>query len=175
MTDSAGTIEFDANPRTLVPVGLMMIALTGVSALFVLLVPDGLSFMMVVGWVVLIFFGAVTAWIMWRVVMLKGPVVIVSATGIRDVRLARETIPWLDVRGISTWGKPGKEVMVLDVAPDATRRLKLTPTARWGQLPNRWVGADGLCVSVLGINSTFSDLFAACVAYATAAHEGDAG
>src|SRR5450759_4174812 len=33
MTDSAGTIEFDANPRTLVPVGLMMIALTGVSAL----------------------------------------------------------------------------------------------------------------------------------------------
>jgi hypothetical protein len=56
--------------------------------------------------------------------------------------------------------------MVLDVDPAFESRLTLTAIARWTRGPNRATGADGLCITALGLKIDYDTLLTTATAYA---------
>jgi|SRR5664279_4235933 len=108
---------------------------------------------------------------------LRGPAVTISPQGLLDTRLAAETIPWGAVRGISTWDygiigwSSEQNVLVLSLDPQMEARLTLTLPARLLRRPNRWLGADGLCMGVQDLKIEFGTLQDSLLAY-TRAHGG---
>jgi hypothetical protein len=169
MIDTARTIEIAGSPMKLVILLIAGIVMTFVSvAIAVPLIADFEAGFVVklIGYSGAAFFGLCTLIAAARLVRAKGPVVTISADGIRDTRVAAETIPWRAVRGISTWDLQGQKVMVLAVDPAVDRTLTLTRIARWTRGANRALGADGLCVSATGIKIDYDTLYAASVAYA---------
>jgi hypothetical protein len=149
--------------------GIGMTALCGAIAFG--FIPDdrkgGLG--VIAGWAGLVFFGLITALVLWRLLTSRGPVVTLSPEGIRDVRVAAETIPWTAVHDISAWGYRGQRIMVLAVDPELEKRLTLTRIARWSRGPNTALGADGLCVTAQGLKIGHDELLSRSIAYAKAA------
>jgi hypothetical protein len=99
--------------------------------------------------------------------------VTISPQGFRDTRLAAELIPWRAVRGVSTWSYNGalawrQSVMVLAVEPVTEAKLTLPLLARLTRRPNRWLGADGLCIGIQDLKIDFDTLQATTIAYARA-------
>jgi hypothetical protein len=117
-----------------------------------------------------LFFALCTLLIAWRTVSAVGgaPVVTLSPDGIRDMRVAAETIPWSAVTKISIWQSQGQRVIVLAVEPAVEQQLTLTRIARWSRGANKMLGADGLCVTAQGLKTSFDTLRAATIAYAEA-------
>lgn len=112
-----------------------------------------------------IFFGlCLVGWI-WRFLTMKGPVVTIDARGIRDIRLAREVIPWAAVRGIKTWEYSRQKAMVLDVDPAVEPGLGLTRTARWTRGMNAAVGASGLSVTPHGLTVDYDTLLSTSLGF----------
>jgi hypothetical protein len=97
-----------------------------------------------------VFFGMCTALLIWRLLTTR-VVLTLAPEGIRDVRLAREFIPWSAIEGVSIYTMAGQRCVVLKVAPEVERRLTLTRIARWTRGGNRALGADGLCISAQGL------------------------
>ena len=61
---------------------------------------------------------------------LRGPIVTVSPSGIRDVRLTGAVVPWSAVRSVSAWSAYNQPAIVIGVDPAYERALKLTALAR---------------------------------------------
>ena len=120
-----------------------------------------------------LFFGFCTVMILWRAITATGPVVMLSPTGIRDVRLSAQELPWRAIRGISTWSHQGQQIMVLAVDPEIEAGLELSAIARMTRGANRALGADGLCIGAQELKIRYDDLLALTAAYA-AAHGGSA-
>jgi hypothetical protein len=106
---------------------------------------------------------------------LRGTAVTISPQGLLDTRLAAETIPWGAVRGISTWDYAGiigwsseQNVLVLKLDPQLEAKLNLTLLARLLRRPNRWLGADGLCMGAQDLKIEFAALQDTLLAYARA-------
>jgi hypothetical protein len=123
-------------------------------------------FVQAIGWISVLFFGACGIVGGWRFMTVRGPVVTISPAGIRDVRVAREAIPWRSIRGISTWEYQRQKVMVLQVDPAIEKRLTLSTIARMSRRANTALGADGLCVAATGLSMRYADLLATTMAYA---------
>jgi hypothetical protein len=115
-----------------------------------------------------VFFGAVTALLLWSAFTTYGPAVTITREGIRDGRLAAELIPWSAVNDIAIWENRGQRVMVLAVDPTVEAGLNLTRAARWTRGANRALGADGLCVTAQGLKIGFDELLATSLAYGRA-------
>ncbi len=98
----------------------------------------------------------------------SGPVVTLSPSGLRDVRISSDVIPWAALAGVGTWEAHGQKIMVLGLHPGAEERLTLTRMARMTRGANAKLGADGLCVTPAGLAIAYEDLLAATIAYATA-------
>ena len=119
-------------------------------------------------WLGVLLFGLGTAVIAWRLATIgAGPVVTLSPEGIRDIRIAPETIPWSAVRGIGSRRVQGQAFIVLDVDPGAA--LTLSPAVRWTRGANRAIGAGGLWISANELNTGHAALLAQCQAYWDAA------
>jgi hypothetical protein len=106
-----------------------------------------------------LFFGLGTAAWLWRHLNRRGVVLTISREGIRDTRIAPETIPWSAVRRIFTWEYSGQRILVLDVDPAVERTLHLSAIARWTRKANRKLGADGLCIATHGLKINYDELF----------------
>jgi len=111
------------------------------------------------GIVGVLFFGGGTAAWLWRLRRSRGTVLTISREGIRDTRIAPETIPWSAVRKVSTWEYSGQRILVLDVDPAVERTLHLSAIARWTRSANRKLGADGLCIATHGLKINYDELF----------------
>jgi len=129
-------------------------------------------FKLAIGAIGSLFFGFCLIIALWRTVTVGGGPVTLTATGLRDPRVARGEIPWLAVENISTWTHQGQRVMVLQVRRDVEAQLGLTPIARWTRGANKSLGADGLCVSPLGLDVSFNRMLETTIKYASAAREG---
>src|SRR3954469_2695382 len=110
-----------------------------------------------------VIFGVCAALALRGLFGLRGAVVTISPQGFRDTRLAAELIPWRAVRGVSTWSYNGtrawrQSVMVLAVDPATEAKLTLPLLARLTRRPNRWLGADGLCVGAQDLKIDFAAL-----------------
>ncbi|RWJ04841.1 MAG: hypothetical protein EOR25_29730 [Mesorhizobium sp.] len=106
--------------------------------------------------------------LIWRLAAIRGPVVTITPEGIRDIRVAREVIPWRAVHSIDYW-KPHK-AMVLTIDPAVETSLSLTRAARWSRGPNRFFGVDGLCISARELKMSYIELLATSLAYREAAN-----
>ncbi|WP_258726512.1 STM3941 family protein [Cellulomonas sp. NS3] len=174
MTTPAGpTVEIGTSPGRTLGLTLLSALMTAASAALAL-VGEGVV-VVVVGWVGALFFGACGAVWVRRALVQRGAVVTVSPEGFRDVRIARETVPWADVLEISTWTHSGQHVLVLRVADDVWDRLTLTTIARSSRRANRALGADGLAVTAQGLRTTYPELFRLTVEAASAAWQSGGG
>ena len=64
-----------------------------------------------------VFFGLATFRMLWRLISARSPVVFISRVGIRDLRLADETIAWSSVRKIQIWEQRLQKFVVLKLDP----------------------------------------------------------
>lgn len=166
--DTSRTLELLHSPLKMFGALVGGALMTALSLLFVLPVFPQLGSDPVthaVGIVGTLFFGLCTLMIVRQWFTLQA-VVTLSPAGLRDVRVAREFIPWSAIERLSTWTFQGQNILVVAVAPAVESRLTLTRTARWTRGPNRNLGADGLCVTAHGLKVDFAGLAALVHAYA---------
>jgi hypothetical protein len=173
-TDTSQTIEFKNAPMKLVGLSAMGLVMSGLCLAILTgavpgLKPEGIKLLLVLAGTV--FFGAGALVALWRAVFDRGPVLTLSPEGILDRRISAIRLAWSDVRGIGTWSYRRQRVMVLDVAPEVEAGLGLSALVRWGQLANRRLGADGLCINVAGLNLSYDRLLEITLAYAQAAQD----
>jgi len=62
---------------------------------------------------------------------------------------------------------------VLAVDPAVEGALTLTAIAKWTRGANSAIGANGLCITALGLQADYDTLFATALAYARAAERRD--
>ncbi|MFY0534540.1 STM3941 family protein [Nannocystis pusilla] len=168
--DTSRTIELLHSPLKMFGVLVGGVLMTSLSLVFVLPVFPELGSDPVthaIGIVGTLFFGLCTLMIVRQWFTLEA-VITISPAGLRDVRVAREFIPWTAIERLSTWSLQGQSTLVVAVAPAVESRLTLTRTARWTRGANRKLGADGLCVSAHGLKVDFAGLTALVHAYASA-------
>jgi hypothetical protein len=171
VSDPPKTIEIAGSPPKMVALvfgGVIMTAGSALLAFRILPIAVG-SLEEFIGYVGLIFFGLCTLLLLWRALTMRGPVVTMDVHGIRDVRVAKETIPWGAIRDISTWQYQRQKVMVLAVDPETERNLHLSRIARWSRGANKRLGADGLCVTAQGLKISYDELLSTVMAYWKAA------
>ena len=101
----------------------------------------------------------------WRLAALRGPIVTIAPQGIRDRRIAGEMVPWSAVARVSTREDYRHKVMVLSVDPRVECKLTRSWRARMTREADRRRGADGLCVTALGLRTSHETLIATTLAY----------
>lgn len=173
--DTSRTIEIESAPRKLlllVGLGLFMTAGGAVLAFGGLPGRGSTPYAHFIGYVSVVFFGAVTILALSRLVTRRGPVITITTEGICDRRVAGNFIPWRAVTRISTWRFQRQSIMVLTIDPAIEPALQLTRVARWSRGANRAVGIDGLSISAQGLKTDHDTLLATAMAYMQAAHAG---
>jgi|KBSMisStandDraft_5_1062788.scaffolds.fasta_scaffold568031_2 hypothetical protein len=167
MAHASDAIEIEGSPSKLLMLCGIGILMTAVSvAVAVPLLPDlqpGL-FVQALCYVGVVFFALCTVVAFWRLMTTRGPVVTITADGIRDTRIASDIIPWRAVQGLSTWEYSGQKIMVVKVDPAVERGLHLSAMASLTRSANTALGADGLCITAQGLKIEYPELFAASTA-----------
>ena len=109
-----------------------------------------------------VFFGAATTFRLRQLLTSRGPVVSLSESGFRDVRIAPEEIPWTAIRSIRPVSIAWSKFLVLEADPTIEGRLSLTPTMRRSRVADRTRGKNGLWVTAQGLELDFPILQRLC-------------
>ncbi|WBL77087.1 hypothetical protein I3J27_29275 [Bradyrhizobium xenonodulans] len=112
-----------------------------------------------------VFFGLATCRMLWRLIAARQPVVFISRVGIRDTRLADETIAWSAVRKILFWEKHAQKFVVLKVDPLIAARFSGGLLTRTVSLINKALGADGVIINTGGLTMDTDKLLETCKQY----------
>ncbi|MHB0769360.1 STM3941 family protein [Bradyrhizobium sp. 5.13L] len=108
------------------------------------------------GYAGVVVFGLVTGWLIWMLPAERGAVVVVTAYGIRDLRIGNEFLPWESIAEISSEDHRGQKTIVLTPTPALRRQLCAIPTlARCAQDGRIFIRAEGLATD-------FDTLLRAC-------------
>jgi hypothetical protein len=110
-----------------------------------------------------VFFGLATCRMLWRLISARSPVVFISRVGIRDIRLADETIAWSAVRKIQIWDQRAQKCVVLKVDPLVAKRFAGGFLTR--ALMSKALGADGVVVNAVGLSMDLETLLETCKQY----------
>jgi hypothetical protein len=110
-------------------------------------------------------FGLATAKCAWTLLTVRGPVVLVSNYGIRDLRIANEFILWDCVTDVSACEHRGQQFVVLKITPALEQRLFCDGTAKALLAANRALGVDGIAISASGLATKFDALLQSCTAH----------
>jgi hypothetical protein len=116
-------------------------------------------------------FGLATARCIWMLFAAKGPVVLVSNYGIRDLRIANEFILWDSVTDISGCERRGEKSVLLKITPALEQRLLDDATAKALLAASRTAG--GIVIRANGLDMDFEALLATCKAHYKAARSGE--
>ena len=100
-----------------------------------------------------------------RLISVKDPVVTLSPRGLRDFRIAPETVPWDAITQIGEFSVHGQHMVVLDLNPAAEARLSLSRAARMGRRASVAMGLNGLAISMTGLSMGHRDFVAALERY----------
>ncbi|MET4386324.1 hypothetical protein ABIB73_002069 [Bradyrhizobium sp. F1.4.3] len=111
------------------------------------------------------FFGLATCKMLWTLISSREPVVFISRVGIRDTRLADETIAWSSVRDILIWQHRTQTIVVLKVDPLVAERFAGGFLKRVLSLMNRALGANGVILNAGGLTMDAETLFDTCKQY----------
>ncbi|MFK4650782.1 hypothetical protein ABIF97_000716 [Bradyrhizobium japonicum] len=112
-----------------------------------------------------VFFGLATFRMLWRLISARSPVVFISRVGIRDLRLADETIAWSSVRKIQIWEQRLQKFVVLKLDPLVAGRFSGGFLRRAVSLMNKTLGADSVIVNAGGLTMDVKTLLATCKQY----------
>ncbi len=112
-----------------------------------------------------VFFGLATCRMLWRLISARQPVVFISRVGIRDARLADETIAWSSVRKILIWRQRVRKFVVLKVDPLVAERFSGGLLTQALSLMNKALGADGVIVDAGGLTMDAEPLLETCKQY----------
>ena len=112
-----------------------------------------------------VFFGLATFRMLWRLISARSPVVFISRVGIRDLRLADETIAWSSVRKIQIWEQRLQKFVVLKLDPLVAGRFSGGFLRRALSLMNKTLGADSVIVNAGGLTMDVKTLLEACRQY----------
>ncbi len=137
------------------------VLLTAASAVIAFRILPGIgsgSFIHIVGWFGLFFFGLGSPIILWTAFKFGKAVVTVSPEGVLDARFPNTPIPWSAVTGIFEW-KPiqsAQKIAMLRVTSDFQKSLEATAVTRAMGRFNSAIGANGVPImnSMLAISHT---------------------
>ena len=109
-----------------------------------------------------VFFGLVSCRMLWRLMTARRPQVFISRVGIRDIRLADETIAWSAVRKIFPWEQRGQKFVVLKVDPLIAQRFSGGFATQALALLNKALGTDSVIVNAGGLTMDVETLLETC-------------
>jgi hypothetical protein len=173
MLQTAQTMEIQGSPAKLAGLFFLGILMTAASAFVALggIARPG-SYIEFLGWAGVVFFGAVLALIVYRLLNPKVVLVTITPEGILDTRVAERIIPWSAVLNVGVWEKHGQKVIVVQVPSETEDSLQMTRIARFSRGPNKSLGADGLCITASGLKISHEKLLEAVTAHVEAARPG---
>jgi hypothetical protein len=108
------------------------------------------------GYVGVAVFGPITSWLIWLLPSERGPVVIVTPYGIRDLRIGNEFLLWDSIADVSAEECRGHKVIVLTPTPALQRQLSCIRAA------SRGTQADRIVIQSEGLATDFDTLLRAC-------------
>jgi len=115
----------------------------------------------------IVFFGLATCKTLGTLISAREPVLFITRVGIRDTRIADDTISWRSVRDISIFRYRSQRIVVLQVDPLLAERFEGGFLKRVLSLLNKPIGADGVLVTG-GLTMDGETLFETCKQYWTA-------
>ncbi|MGX4769832.1 STM3941 family protein [Bradyrhizobium guangdongense] len=101
-------------------------------------------------------FGPITGWLIWKLPAERGPVVIITPYGIRDLRIGNEFLPWDSIADVSADECRGQKAIVLTPTPALQRQLAGIRSAARGTRHDRIVIRSG------SLATDFDTLLRAC-------------
>jgi hypothetical protein len=105
-------------------------------------------------------FGSITCWLIWMLPAERGPVVIVTPYGIRDLRIGKEFLLWESIAEISAEEGRGHKAIVLTLTPALQRQLcTIRSSARRAQSDRQ---NDRILIRSEGLATDFDTLLRAC-------------
>lgn len=110
----------------------------------------------VMGYLGVALFGSITCWLIWMLPTERGPVVILTPYGIRDLRIGNEFLLWESIADVSAEECRGRKVIVLAPTPALQRQLSCIRAAARGA-PN-----DRIVIRPEGLATDFDTLLRAC-------------
>jgi hypothetical protein len=123
------------------------------------------SFLVAACYIGAVFFGLATCRMLWRLVTARRPLVFISRVGIRDTRLADETIAWSAVRKVFLWEQRGQKFVVLKVDPLIAQRFSGGFATQALALLNKALGTDSVIVNAAGLTMDTEALLETCKQY----------
>ena len=90
----------------------------------------------------------------------SGPVITLSPQGIRDTRIAAETIPWPAITNVSTLNYRYSRSVAVSVAAATEARLTFPLPFRYTRVINRAFGYDEIPIGANGVKTDFETLMA---------------
>lgn len=117
------------------------------------------------GYASIIFFGAITCLILFRLVNQRGPVITLTPQGFHDVRVTNAPVPWQAVDAVSVWESHGQPAVIVKLKPAAEASVDLTTIARLTRRANAALGADGLALTAQGTRTSHDELLKAIINY----------
>jgi hypothetical protein len=121
-----------------------------------------------IGYLGVALFGPVTAWLIWMLPSERGPVVIVTLYGIRDLRIGNEFLLWDSIADVSVEECRGREVIVLTPTPALRQQLSCIRAA------TRSAQNERIVIRPEGLATDFDTLLRACRDCHAASHPGTA-
>ncbi|WP_426613999.1 hypothetical protein [Bradyrhizobium sp. McL0616] len=108
------------------------------------------------GYVGVAVFGPVTCWLIWMLPAERGPVVMVTTYGIRDLRVGNEFLLWDSIADVSVEECRGHKAIVLTPIPALQRQLSCIRAA------SRGAQTDRILIQSDGLATDFGTLLRAC-------------
>lgn len=109
-----------------------------------------------IGYTGIVVFGLVTCRLIWMLPSERGPVVIVTTYGIRDLRIGNEFLLWESIEDVSAEECRGHKVIVLTLTPAFQRQLACLHAT------SRTAPADRVVIRPEGLTIDFGTLLRAC-------------
>ena len=117
---------------------------------------DAGSYDTTMGYLGVALFGPITGWLIWMLPTERGPVVIVTPYGIRDLRIGNEFLLWDSIADVSAEDIRGHKAIVLTPSPALQRQLSCIRSAA-RRTPN-----DRIVIRSEGLATDFDTLLRAC-------------
>jgi hypothetical protein len=163
--DAAHDLEINqcaTHLRLLVAVGF---AMTLLSASLAFNWWNGLSdYDTTVGYAGVAVFGLITGRLIWMLPAERGPVVIVTPYGIRDLRIGNEFLLWESIAEVSTEQLRGRRMIVLTPTPGLQRQLRCIRAKIGYMSGDKSLGVqdDRIVIRPDGLATDFETLLCAC-------------
>ncbi|HEV2159007.1 STM3941 family protein [Bradyrhizobium sp.] len=109
--------------------------------------------------------GVATLRALLKLVGSREPVLFITRVGIRDTRIADDTISWRSVRDISVWEFRSRKIVVLKLDPLIADRFEGGFLKRIISMMNEAIGAEGVLINPGGLNIDGDTLLEACNQY----------